>query len=151
MIYIIWGGIILFTIIIQGSITFLDVTPNLTVILVYYFGIKKGAIKGIFFGAFIGLIEDILSSNLFIGYNFLSKGLVGYLSSTVTNKIFIWTPILGIISISLFTFMDSCLVFTSKTLFQTMPMKIGAALFVVLIQSLMNAPLGIFIKPKEVL
>lgn len=151
MIYIIWSVIILSTIIFQGSITFLDVTPNLTVILVYYFGIKKEAIKGMFFGAFIGLIEDILSSNLFIGYNFLSKGFVGYLSSTATNKIFIWTPILGVISISLFTLVDSCLIFTSKTLFQAMPMKIGAALFVVLIQSLINAPLGLLIKPKEVL
>ncbi len=151
MIYIIWTVIILSVVIVQGSITLLDVTPNLTVILVYYLGIKQREVKGIFLGALIGLIEDILSYNNFIGPNFLSKGLIGSLSSIIKNKIFIWTPILGIISISIFTFIDSFIVFSSKSLFHVMPTKISAALFIMLIQSLINAPFGIFIKPKEVL
>lgn len=151
MIYIIWVVIILTIVVVQGSITLLDVTPNLTVILVYYLGIKQKEVKGMFLGALIGLIEDILSYNNFVGPNFLSKGLIGSLSSTIANKIFIWTPILGIISILIFTLIDSFIVFSSKSLFYVIPTKISTALFISLIQSLINAPFGIFIKPKEFL
>ena len=148
MIYILWAVIIFFTIIVQGSISLFDITPNFTAALAYYLGIKRGEMKGLFLGSLIGIVEDCLSSS-FLGPNLLSKGLIGYLSSVISKKIFIWTPVLGIISISMLTITDSFIVFISKSLFHIMPMSVHTALFIMLIQSLLNAPMGIFIKPDE--
>lgn len=149
MTYLLWTTIIFFTFIIQGSVSIFDVTPNLTAVLAYYAGIRKKEVKGMFFGSLIGIVEDSLSGAL-LGPNLLSKGLVGYFSSFVYSRFFIWTPLLGIISISALTLIDSTIIFVSKSIFDRMPVSIGAAIFIVAIQSLLNAPLGILLRPKDV-
>ena len=149
MIYLLWAAIIFLTLIIQGSVSLFDVTPNLTVVLACYAGIRKREVKGMFFGSLIGIIEDSLSG-AFLGPNLLSKSLVGYLSSFIYSRFFIWTPLLGIISISVLTLIDSSVVFMSRSIFNKMPVSIGAAVFVIAIQSLSNAPLGIFLRPKNI-
>ena len=115
--------------ILQGSISLFDITPNLTAALACYAGIKKREIKGMFLGSLIGIIEDSLSGP-FLGPNLLSKGLIGYLSSFIYSRFFIWTPLLGVISISVLTLIDGFIVFMSRGIFD-------------------NAPLGIFLKPNE--
>jgi len=149
MIYLLWAAIIFLTLIIQGSVSLFDVTPNLTVVLACYAGIRKREVKGMFFGSLIGIIEDSLSG-AFLGPNLLSKSLVGYLSSFIYSRFFIWTPLLGIISISVLTLIDSSVVFMSRSIFSKMPVSIGAAVFIIAIQSLSNAPLGIFLRPKNI-
>lgn len=151
MMYFFWTTIIFLTfiIIIQGSVSLFDVTPNLTAVLACYAGIRKGEVKGMFFGSLIGIVEDSLSG-AFLGPNLLSKGLLGYFSSFVYSRFFIWTPLLGILSIFVLTSIDSTVVFISRSIFDRMPVSIGAAVFIVAIQSLLNAPLGIFLKPKDV-
>ena len=110
---------------------------------------KKGEVPGMFFGALIGLIEDIISGVL-LGPNILSKGLIGYLSSSLYRKLFIWTPFIGVINIFSLTFLDSSIVFILRSIFDKIPLNIGTALFIIIVQSIINAPLGIFIKPKDV-
>ncbi len=149
MIYLLWAVIIFLTFIIQGSMSLFDVTPDLTVILAFYSGIKKGESKGMLIGSLVGIIEDSLSG-AFLGPNLLSKGLVGYLSSFMYSRYFIWTPLLGTISVAAFTLMDSFIVFASRSIFDRMPVTIGTAVLIIAIQSLLNAPFGLFIKPKKV-
>jgi rod shape-determining protein MreD len=146
--YLLWASIIFLTFIIQESVSLFNVTPNLTVVLVFYVGIRKGEVTGIFFGSLIGIVEDSLSGTL-LGPNLLSKGLVGYLSSLIYSRFFIWTPLLGIISISALTLIDSSIVFISRSIFDKIPVSIGAAFFAIAIQSLLNAPLGILLRPKD--
>jgi len=148
MIYLLWIVLVFLTVVIQASISFLDITPNLTVVLAFYAGIKHGEIKGMFIGSFIGIIEDSLSGTL-LGPNLLSKGLIGYTSSFLYSRFFMWTPLLGMVSISLFTFADSFMVFILRSIFNRMPAGTGAAFTIILIQSLCNAPLGLFLKPKK--
>jgi len=148
MIYVLWAAIILLTVLIQGSVSLIHIKLNLTVILVCYIGMKRGEVPGMFFGAFIGLIEDIISGIL-IGPNILSKGLIGYLSSSLYKKLFIWTPLIGAINIFSLTFLDSSIVFILRSIFDKIPVDIGTALFIIIVQSLVNAPLGIFIRPKD--
>ncbi len=149
MIYVLWAAIILLTVLVQGSVSLIHIKLNLTVILVCYIGMKRGEIPGMFFGALIGLIEDIISGIL-IGPNILSKGLIGYLSSSLYKKLFIWTPLIGAINIFSLTFLDSSIVFILRSIFDKIPVNIGAAFFIIIVQSIINAPLGIFIKPKDV-
>ena len=146
--YVLWVLIIFFIFTLQGSISLFDITPNLTAALACYAGIKKREIKGMFLGSLIGVIEDSLSGP-FLGPNLLSKGLLGYLSSFIYSRFFVWTPLLGIISISVLTLTDGFIVFMSRSIFDKMPANSGAAAFIIILQSLLNAPLGIFLKPKD--
>lgn len=146
--YLLWAVIIFLTFLIQGSVSIFGVTPNFAAVLACYVGIKKREVRGMFLGSLIGIIEDNLASP-FLGPNLLSKGLIGYLSSFVYHRFFVWTPVLGMISISVLTVADGVVVLAARSIFDRMPVDLGAAAFVILIQSLLNAPFGIFLKPKN--
>jgi rod shape-determining protein MreD len=147
MIYFFWAAILLFALILQGSISFFDISPNLTVILACYAGIRKREVKGMLIGSVIGMIEDSLSG-AFLGPHLLSKGLIGYLSSLTYSRFFIWTPLLGVITMSVLTFIDGLIIFASRSVFNRMPASFLVALLMILIQSLLNAPFGLILKPK---
>jgi rod shape-determining protein MreD len=147
MIYVLWAAILLFAFVLQGSISFFDISPNLTVILACYAGIKKREVKGMLIGSVIGIIEDSLSG-AFLGPHLLSKGLIGYLSSLTYSRFFIWTPLLGIITMSVLTFIDGLIIFASRSIFDRMPASFLVALFMIVIQSLLNAPFGFILRPK---
>ncbi len=148
MIYLLWAIIFFVMLILQGTISFLHIHLNLTVLLVYYIGIKKKEVKGLLFGACIGIIEDSLSG-AFLGPNLLSKGLVGYFSSFIYKRFFIWTPLLGVISVCAFTMLDSGIVFLSRTMFDSMPVPLGNAAYIIVMQSLLNSLFGMAIKPRD--
>jgi rod shape-determining protein MreD len=147
--YLLWTIALVFVLILQGSISLFDITPNLTVVLACYAGIKEGEVKGMFFGSLIGMIEDSVSG-AFLGTHLLSKGLIGYLSSFLYSKFFLWTPLLGVVSIAVLTLIDSLIVFCLRSIFDKMPLGIGTASLIILVQSVLNAPLGIFLRPKKV-
>jgi rod shape-determining protein MreD len=147
MIYFFWAAILLFALLLQGSISFFDISPNLTVILACYAGIRKREVKGMVIGSVIGMIEDSLSG-AFLGPHLLSKGLIGYLSSLTYSRFFIWTPLLGVITMSVLTFIDGLIIFASRSVFEKMPAGFLVALLIILIQSLLNAPFGLILKPK---
>lgn len=145
---LLWAAIGFLAFLAQASISLFDITPNLTIVLAFYAGAREGEIKGLFYGSLTGTVEDSLSE-AFLGPHLLSKGLAGYLSSLVYSRFFIWTPLLGVISITIFTFADGIIVFMLRSIFDRMPANVGAALYVILIQSLMNAPFGLFLKPGK--
>ncbi|HYA12675.1 MAG TPA: rod shape-determining protein MreD [Thermodesulfovibrionales bacterium] len=148
MTYILWVVIILFTFFMKEKVSFFDVAPNFTAVLVYYAGMRKGELQGMFLGSLIGFIEDSLSG-AFLGPNLLSKSIVGYFSSFMSGSFFRWTPLLGLIGISVLTLIDNALVFASRSFFDRMPTSMKAAVFITIIQSLINAPLGLLLKPKD--
>ena len=98
-------------------------------------------------GSVIGMIEDSLSG-AFLGPHLLSKGLIGYLSSLTYSRFFIWTPLLGVITMSVLTLMDGLIIFASRSVFDRMPASFLVALLMILIQSLLNAPFGLILRPK---
>jgi rod shape-determining protein MreD len=146
--YLFWLVVVFFAFILQSSISILNVFPNLTVVLVSFAGIRKGEVNGMLLGSVIGMVEDSLSGTL-LGPHLLSKGLIGYLSASLYRKYFVWTPLLGLITIIFITFIDGFVVFISKGFFDKFPVSFGNAAFTILIQSLINAPLGMLLKPRE--
>ena len=146
--YILWIFIIILVFIIQGSVSLYYVTPNLTVVLAYYAGVKMREVKGLFLGSFIGLMEDSLTGIL-LGPNLLSKGLVGYFACFLYNRFFLWTPLLGIMNVFVFTLADGLIVYITQSIFIKSPVALSTALLVISLQALLNAPLGLFIKPKN--
>ena len=147
--YLFWAIIIILIFIIQGKVSLFDVVPNFIIVVAYYAGIRGEKIYGTLLGSLIGAVQDSLSG-VFLGPNLLSKGLVGYFSSFMSGSFFRWTPLLGIIGISILTVFDGTVVFLSRSIFERMPVSIGTAFFMVTLQSIINAPLGLFLKPGAI-
>lgn len=147
--YIFWAILIFLSFILQGRVSILGVPPNLTALLVYYAGVKYGQTKGLLTGVLIGALEDNISSPI-LGPNLLAKATIGYFSSLfITGGFFRWTPVLGIFALFLLTLLDNSIVFISRSLFDKIPAELTSALFVSIMQSILNAPAGIFIRPKN--
>ena len=148
--YLYWALIIFLAFLLQGSISILAVSPNLTALVVYFIGIRHGRTQGLVSGVLIGALEDSLSSGM-IGPNMLAKGLVGFLSASfISGNFLIWTPLSGTIAAAFLTLTDNTVVFLSLTLFDKLPTHPSTALFATTMQSLMNAPAGFFMRPKNV-
>ena len=147
--YICWTLIIFLAFLLQSSVSILAVSPNLTVTVVYFIGIRYGGTRGLLGGVLIGALEDSLSSTM-LGPNMLAKGMVGLLSASfISGNFLIWTPLLGAIAAALLTFTGGIVAFLSLTLFDKFPTHISTALFTATMQSLMNASAGIFIRPEN--
>jgi hypothetical protein len=133
---------------------------NLSVVLVYYFGLKsyrrnadydysgsKAGIESVVFGVIIGLTEDVISGSI-IGPGLLSKGLLGLMTPIVfTDMVFKWTPLWGAIIVVIFSLLDGMVVIGSRILFTGIHVT-GAALFqIICVQSLMSMPFGMLLRP----
>lgn len=133
----------------QGRVSVLGVSPDLTMILVYYLGIRYGETKGLLAGVIIGTLQDSISYSI-IGPNMLSKGVVGFFSSFFISGGFLrWTPFLGLLAVSLLTVIDNAVIFLARSVFDNMPAAPSYALFVSIMQSVLNAIAGVFIRPRH--
>ncbi|NOZ25830.1 MAG: rod shape-determining protein MreD [Nitrospirae bacterium] len=118
---------------------------NLTLLLVYYFGLKRGDLAGVAVGIPVGFLEDTLSGQL-IGPGILGKGLVGILPAYLTEGFFIWTPILGMLAVFTLTIVDETVVYTSLALFSQRPAPVQDFLLLTLLKAAVNAPFGWLIR-----
>ncbi|MCG2813912.1 MAG: rod shape-determining protein MreD [Thermodesulfovibrionales bacterium] len=132
----------------ESRISIFGAQPDLAAAIAYYFGLKNGETKGMLFGSFIGLIGDSLSGGI-LGPNILGKGMVGFLSAFMSGSFFRWTPVLGVIGISLLTALNGIIVFLSKTLFEHMPTSIPSAMSIIFTAALINSLFGIFMRPQN--
>jgi len=137
------------SLVIQSQISIFGVTPNMTVVVAYYLGIKSGAIKGMALGSIIGIIEDSVSGGI-LGPNLMGKGMVGFLGSFSAGSLFMWTPLLGLISIFVLTVLDGGVVYLSRSIFGTAPGSLSWVVFTLVAQGFLNAGLGNLIKPHNV-
>lgn len=147
--YLLWALAVIVALLLQAKISMLSVSPNLTAVLAYYAGITYGESRGLAAGLFIGAVEDSLSSSI-LGPNMLGKGLTGFFSSFfLSGGIFVWTPLFGILGISLLTCVDNAVVFFSLSIFDRLPTNLSNALFVSVMQALLNSTAGILIRPSH--
>ena len=134
----------------DSRLALLQVPMNFTALVAYYAGMRSGETTGIAAGMIIGLVEDSLSSP-FLGPNMLGKGIVGYAAALITSgNLLRWTPLLGVVGVSFLTLVDNSVVFISRSIFSVMPATIGRAVFIAVMQSLINAPAGMVIRPRHV-
>lgn len=144
----IWSLVITAAFIIQTNVSFWGFTLNLTVLIPFFVGLRRSPERGMLAGAGIGLIEDSISLAI-TGPHILSKGIVGLFSPLMAGKFFIWTPLFGVFALFLMSFLDGFLVYSAKAVFQSPPSGLQNALLEFLIQAIINAPLGYFIRPSE--
>jgi rod shape-determining protein MreD len=147
--YLAWTLAVCLAFVLEAKISILSVAPNLTVLLAYYAGMKYGETRGMIAGLIIGGIEDLLSAPI-IGPNMLGKALAGFFSSFfLSGGFLIWTPLLGILGTSLLTMADNAAVFCTLGIFDKIPTNLSTALLHSIMQSILNATAGIFIKPSH--
>lgn len=147
--YIYWAIITILSFVIQGQVSVFGISPDMTALLAYYAGIRHGETKGMFIGVLIGLLQDISSPSI-IGPNLLAKGMIGFFSSLfISGGIFRWTPLFGVIALCLLTVLDNAVVFWSTSVFDSAQTTLSSFAYIAVMQALLNACAGIFIRPKH--
>ncbi len=147
--YLQWAAAAFLVFFLQGRISVLDITPDLTAVLAFCAGIRHGETRGLFAGMVIGGLQDSMSLSI-IGPNLLGKGMVGYFSASfLSGGILRWTPVLGIVAVSLLTLVDNAVVYFARGLFDKIPASLSTALFVSVMQAILNAPAGLCIRPPH--
>jgi rod shape-determining protein MreD len=89
---------------------FSGVKPDFILVLVCFYSLKHGQMKGMIYGAFAGFLIDSASGIIF-GPNMLSKFLIGFMISSIRQKLFQWNIIVSASIIAIFSLMDILLVY----------------------------------------
>jgi len=160
---IVWVFFAAFALLLQPKLALFDCPFNLTLALVYAFGIKTASrqpaasssddvtreIRSTLFGAGMGLMEDAMIGSI-IGPNLLSKGLAGFMSSIVYRDVFFqWESVVGGVVLAVLTLLDGIVVITARQLFSNTASGGPVVVELVIIQAIMNIPLGLILKPEQ--
>ncbi len=134
--------------VLESNLEVLGMRPNLTVIPVYYVGLRHGPLRGVLFGALVGAIVDGLSGNI-LGPSLLSKGAAALIASAATGGFLNWTPVLGIIWMFVVTCADGALSYTAMTVFAEAPTTFSNATLLSISQGLVNSIAGFYARPRD--
>ncbi len=140
--------LIILAFVLETKVRVLGIGPSLTVMLVYYVGLRHGHLKGLAFGVAIGALADAVTGS-YLGPGLLGKATVGYLAQYLRKGLFIWTPVLGVIGLAAFTAIDTLVSFLSTALFFEAPTTVGRVILIIFVQAAFNATFGLFITPGE--
>lgn len=125
------------------------VSPNLTLIFVYYIGLRRGPSGGLLAGAGLGMLSDILAGSI-IGPNLMGKCTAGYMSGFLKGGwLFTWTPLLGLIGIVVLTAVDGVVSYAFLSIFTQHSVAGSAAALTILWQSAFNSIFGLFLKAGD--
>lgn len=132
----------------EARLEFRGIGPNLTVLPVFFVGIRYGMNKGLAFGVLIGFLADSISGGL-MGPNILGKGTAALLASAAAGGLVRWTPMGGVIWMLAATAADGVLSHLMLTLFAgggAGPFLVAGA---VAAQGAVNAAAGYFMRPRD--
>lgn len=96
---------------------FSGVKPDFILVLVCFYSLRPayrtgrhGQVKGMIYGAFTGFLIDS-ASGVILGPNMFSKFLIGFMISSIRQKLFQWNIIVSASIIAIFSLMDILLVY----------------------------------------
>ncbi len=89
---------------------FSGVKPDFILVLVCFYSLRYGQTKGMIYGAFTGLLIDS-ASGIILGPNMFSKFMIGFIISSIRQKLFQWNIIVSASVIAIFSLMDILLVY----------------------------------------
>ena len=106
----IWFVIIILALIIQTSCLGIffpsHIKPDLLLAIVISISLLYGKETGFFTGLFAGILQDLISGNIF-GLNALSKMIIGYTLGLIESKVFKENTLLTIVSAIIATFLNA--------------------------------------------
>ena len=71
------------------AVFFKGIKPDLVLVLVFFYSLKCGSIKGMAYGTVTGIMIDSANGVIF-GPNILSKMFIGYIMSSIRQRLFQW-------------------------------------------------------------
>ena len=156
-----WFSLIFLVLLLQTQVAILNTSLNLTVVMVYTYGLKSlstkpsgsllnsAEMKSTLFGTTIGLLEDILTGSL-IGPALFSKGVAGLSTSIIfSDVVFRWSALLGGIVLFILTILDGATALGLRILFSEIHINSTTAFHTIGIQAIVNAVIGVLIKPNN--
>lgn len=114
--FILYILFVFFATALQGSLFFQDARPDLVLLIVIFYALRKGETAGLYFGALAGLFLDIAGGGL-LGPNSLSKALTGFCVPLIRKKLFQWNIIANTMSVVFFSCADIVLVAACYSVF----------------------------------
>ncbi|MBI5026106.1 MAG: rod shape-determining protein MreD [Nitrospirae bacterium] len=145
-----WALVALFAIAVQ-SVMLSGPKPDLVLIIVCFYALRKGQLHGMLFGGGTGLVLDAISGFI-IGPQLLSKAIAGFLFISLKEKFFNWGILLNTLAILLIFILDSLVVFVCLETF-TATSSIGRNLSL-FIPGMYTVILGMLVypilRPKEI-
>ncbi len=111
---------------VQGALL-KGIKPDFIFILVFFYSLRYGQLKGLAYGAVTGLLIDFVSGFI-LGPNIISKAFTGYAIASTRQKIFQWNIVINTVMIAIFSIIDIfiiriCLEIFANMSFVNMSMK----------------------------
>lgn len=82
--------------------------PDIVLILVVFFALFNGHVKGGFLGVVFGLMEDLMTGR-FIGLNAICKGLTGFIIGLLSERLYKNNFFIPVVTVFVATFLQSIL------------------------------------------
>lgn len=118
--FLIYFLMALLAIVIQATL-FTGVKSDLVFVLICFYALKFGRLKGMTYGALTGLIIDSVNGFV-LGPHMLSKGLAGFIAVSIREKFFGWNLFLNTILIFFLSILDNITVYLLLQTFTTVPL-----------------------------
>ena len=115
-----WISLSFFAVALQ-SIIFWGPKPDIVLVLVCFYALRKKVLASTLYGAISGIIVDV-SHGFIIGPSIISKFLVGYVVSSIRQRFFVWGFILNTFVIFFMTFIDHIVMFICLSTFLNTPL-----------------------------
>ncbi len=92
------------------AIFFKGTKPDFILIIVCFYALRHGQVKGVVYGAVTGLLLDTVSG-VVLGPNIISKSIAGLLISTIRSRVFQWNLLVNTLVVALLSVADIFLVY----------------------------------------
>lgn len=86
------------------------IKPDSVFILVFFYALRYGHLKGMGYGALTGMLIDV-TSGFILGPHIISKAFTGYIVTSIRQKVFQWNVIINTITIAFLSVIDILLVY----------------------------------------
>lgn len=124
---------------------FKGVKPDSVLILVYFYSLRYGQIKGMTYGAVTGLLVDF-TSGFILGPNIISKVFEGYFVPSIRQKLFHWNVIISTGVISIFSIIDILIAYVCLETFANISF-VDRPLWVLIIQIVYTTVFSLILYP----
>ncbi|MBI5057894.1 MAG: rod shape-determining protein MreD [Nitrospirae bacterium] len=91
------------------SIFLHGIKPDLALVLVCFYSVRYGQVKGVTYGALTGILLDTANGFIF-GPHIISKSIAAFLISAVKENLFEWNATISVITIAIFSVVNIFLV-----------------------------------------
>ena len=112
------------------AVFFKGIKPDFVLVLVCFYSLRHGELRGIAYGALTGLLIDT-AGGIILGPHIVSKSLAAFLVRAVREKMFQWNIFINTLLIAILSIVDIFVVYICLEVFSGVPLD--------------NMPLKIFV------